>query len=177
MGSEQWSLEPQAPFRIDAVGNALIALSSEPMPDHSFAPSSWSQQHLKTLLRVRDHGSGLDHAADAALPYGGITQKVGHAFELWPLVDPLALHVGDDLPLRVAFADADSQAGREITARHLESATVQRLRTDRFGSAVVRLHAAGTWWLQASHHEQAPAFGPGPIWHHASLTFELSEAR
>jgi hypothetical protein len=174
MGSEQWSIAPAAPLRIDAIGNALIAVTLELLPDSSFAPSSWSQQHLKTLLQVRDRDADRDRPP----PYGGITQKVGQLLEIWPLVDPLGLQPGDELPVRVAFALADSQAGREVIARHLGSSVEQRVRTDAHGSAVIKLATAGSWWIHSSHqHQPTEDGGPGPIRHHASLTFELRETR
>lgn len=97
---------------------------------------------VKALVQVGDTPSG---AADTSLGYGA---------ELIPLSNPYLLKVGDTLSVRflvdgtpvpgqVMFA-----GGRTVTGRRI---AMTRLVADDTGTVVVKLSAAGAWYVKAVH--------------------------
>ena len=81
------------------------------------------------------------------MPNPGITAKTGQKIEILPLVDPLRLRRGDDLPVRVYYEGVKVKGGR-VTA------SVYR---NGLGGPGVEINAArptdahGTTWLPVTH--------------------------
>ena len=124
---------------------------------------------VKSLIRV---GAAGAKAGDAEFD-----RKLGLPLEIIVERDPYAMHIGDELPVRVEFKD--KPLGGVLVGCVLKSDAEHAVsfRTDRDGRARFKLEKSGSWLVRAVHMLPA-ASETGADWESiwASLTFELPEA-
>lgn len=94
-------------------------------------------RHLKTLIQV---GSVRDTV------YGTV---LGQKYEIILLADPMALGVGENLPVRVEFGGKPA-AGVRVVARSVEHKAAEG-RTDAAGLVSLPLSGRGEWLIRSVH--------------------------
>jgi uncharacterized protein DUF4198 len=130
-------------------------------------------QHAKCMLPVTRDGN------DLPAPSAVLSRRLGLAVELAPLLDPTALHEGDQLPLRVRCNEG-RPAGAPITVSFRPRAgdaarTIMSTQADGAGNTSVRIGGLGLYLVEAvveiaAENESAPRRV-----HRASLTFTIGE--
>jgi len=119
----------------------------------------------KTLITVGGKKQGADHRAQSTL-------------EIMPLKDPMALKIGDTLPVRVIF-QGRPLIGAELEFTHEGWADPQKPfatlgKTNDQGEIQVKVDQAGWWFLTASH--KTPYAQPEECddnFYRASLTWQV----
>ena len=171
-------------------GHALLALSTKPRivrwHDAGGARDVKLRQHVKHVCAVRDPAPVVGEAGGAPSP--AVTAAVGFDVELVPLVDPLRLQAGDELPLRLKGAGDGAvlrvRRRAALGARTAEASPRtepgQRQPLDeqmadvpcRDGTALVPLPSAGAYVLSLVDGSHAR-----DVVHVAALTFTIGAVR
>lgn len=145
----------------------------------SALPADWRGRASGETVRVRRIESmkllvraAKTDASDADLWRGSATgsSKTGQRTEIRPLIDPTAMAVGSDLPLRVSWADSASVEAK-IVVRQVGVDTVQRLSAP--GSAGwFTVTAPGEWRVEV--HRAKPLQGdPAADWELETATLSF----
>jgi hypothetical protein len=126
-------------------GVYLVALSVGP-PDARLKSDAWQQVTIcsKLIVTVGD-GSEPPRGGDR-LRAAGLSAKVGQRFEIVPLVSPVAMKVGSDLPVR-AFFDFEKLVEWPLTAIRPDG-SAETKNTDAVGAAHFRIDQPGRWILR-----------------------------
>lgn len=109
---------------------------------------------------MASHNMKYGKAIVATSPtHSGFDRIVGHKLELIPKRDPLAMKVGDVLPVEVRFngkplVGAGVEIGDSVTA--VPEDKIARYRTDAKGVAMVPIGKAGWEVLGVDHEEKSP---------------------
>ena len=186
IGGEQWSLSPEQEventgafgllLRLDPKqrGDAMLGFSTRPrtIATKSAAVTLRIQRHVKLLFHVGLNGKDLP--SDSA----AVTARFGLKMEFVPLIDPLPLEIGAELPLRLRF-DGPGLASVLVHVQFLaqgegqEGVHVHSRYSDPDGHFVLPIHAAGIWRLTAMHQVR----GSGGIIerHVAEIVFRTGE--
>ena len=182
LGGMQRTIEPDVQdgragvsLVLDSVGDALVGFSATPRSVSLGGQRVWLSQHVKTVFPVT-RGPG-----DVPQPSASVSHRIGLDFEVVPLVDPVPLLAGDELPLRVRFrgpalANCTVRLHRVAgAAGNGNDAEDHVAVTDPVGTAVLPIGGAGTYLVTASHRV-AHADGPDELFW-AALTFTTGEKR
>jgi hypothetical protein len=154
-------------------GDALVGYSTLPRRLGTDDDAAIVSHHVKCMFPVRrDTAEPLP--ASAAL-----SRRIGMPLELVPLIDPLTLLPGDDLPVQVRF-DGPSLANAPIEVRHRipgrrSPGSTFRGVTDDSGTAIVQIRGAGEHLVLASH--EAQSVDGGRHIHRATLWFAIGAPR
>lgn len=168
IGGEQWSLLPERERENSGAFGIRTRLSAEQNGDamigFSTRPRTVTTKKDATTLRIHRHVKLLFHASRKAgqAPYASaaLTARFGLQMEFVPLIDPLPLEVGAELPMRLRF-DGPGLSRTLVQVQFLaagdgqSSVHVHRRYSDQDGHFVLPIHAAGTWRLMATHQVQA----------------------
>lgn len=125
-----------------------------------------------TIVRISNEANSAGNAPSDPTA----TSKAGLAAEIRPLMDPSALGVGSDLPIRI-YIDGDAVAAARVSATHEATGTIINAATDSKGIATVRIDHAGKWTIRFHTITELTAEkDPHPVWRatSGSLTFAAS---
>lgn len=124
-------------------------------------------ESMKLLVRAAKTGS-----SDADLWRGSATgsSKTGQRTEIRPLIDPTAMAVGSDLPLRVSWADPTGVEAKFVV-RQVAAETVQRVSAPG-GAGWFTVTAPGEWRIEV--HRAKPLQGdPAADWELETATLSF----
>lgn len=78
-------------------------------------------------------------------------KPLGNRFEVFPQKDPMTVHVGDKLPIKVVFDGKPVEGAIITTGGAHSSAKKDLLKTDKEGMAMVPMEKPGLQLVKASH--------------------------
>lgn len=185
IGGEQWSLLPGPVGDAGAYGlrlrlgekqrgDAMIGFSTRPreLAASEGGPAVRISRHVKLLFHIGRDRSDLPVASPA------LTARFGLKLEFVPLIDPLPLEPGAELPLRLRF-DGPGLPRASVNVQFLpsgggqESIQLAQRKSDAEGHFVLPIHAPGIWHLRAVHEVELPG---GIVERHlAELVFRTGE--
>jgi len=184
--------DPAGFVRVAAPGLTVIGYHSNPstveMTGEKFS------QYLKEeglddilALRERQHQSGNNtremfaRCAKSLVLSGAASERqadrvLGFPLELVAERNPYAIRGGQDLPVRLTYANRPLAGALVVAMNRLNPTDKLSARTDANGRVRFRLPHAGMWMIKSVHMIPAPA-GSNAEWSSlwASLTFELPE--
>lgn len=137
--------------------------------------------HTVTLRRVESGKALARVASEGVEPTSIATSKTGQAVEIRPLMDPMALGLGSDLPVRV-YSSVPGPGDGVVIATNTTTGDVIRAQTNETSLAVVRIEKSGRWRVEFHAIEPGTAHGDDPehnpegadwIVHTATLTFTI----
>ncbi len=154
-------------LHLDRVGDALVGFSTKPRP----TTDGTTCLHGKLLFPVCAT-SGRRPPSSAA-----VSQRIGLTFELVPMIDPVPLLPGTELPLRLRF-DGPALANARVEVAYRpetsERITTTTATTDAVGTAIVPIQGRGEYLLTATHQVST---GNAIHRHSTSLYFQIGAPR
>ncbi len=139
----------------------------------SALPAEWRSRAAADVLRVR-HIESAKLLVRVARTVGGnreasvtASSKAGQRTEIRPLVDPTAMAVGSDLPMRISWSDSADVDAR-IVARQV-SAVIAQVAATQKGTGFFTVTAPGTWQVEI-HRAKWLASDPDADWELESAT-------
>lgn len=139
----------------------------------SALPAEWKTRAAADVLRVR-HIESAKLLVRVARTVGGkleasvtASSKAGQRTEIRPLVDPTAMAVGSDLPLRISWSDSADVDAR-IVARQV-SAVIAQVASTQKGTGWFTVTAPGQWQVEI-HRAKWLASDPDADWELESAT-------
>ena len=139
----------------------------------SALPAEWKSHAASDVVRVRRVESAK-LLVRVARTVGGdreasvtASSKSGQRTEIRPLVDPTAMAVGSDLPLRVSWSDS-AEVDARIVARQVSAGVAQVASTQK-GTGWLTVTAPGRWQVEI-HRAKWLASDPDADWELESAT-------
>lgn len=135
---------------------------------------SWVNKAKDEVTDARTAGRNFKHAVSLVGEPGGAPRPQGLPLEIVPLADPLHLHAGDTLEIKV-LADGVPVADVPVTAEYTTDSEASPVRTDAEGKARITVRNSGLNVIAASY--KAPTDDPAKadtINHFTTFSFTLS---
>lgn len=167
--------EARVGVRLPESGNATIAFSTKPRSVlWGDGKPALLSQHVKALFFVAD----VDLAAP--IPSAAMTYRFGLELEIVPLIDPVPLIPGEQLPLQVRYGGPEL-AGARIDVQHqdptsvADSELVFRGETDDAGAVILDVEKPGRYLATVIHGPLGT--GPSRELHRAVLSFVIGDVK
>jgi uncharacterized GH25 family protein len=182
--------DPAGLLRVDGHGLLVIGYLSNPSPiemDAQKFNQYLKDEGLDAIAAFRDRrkqtgdpGREIFSRCAKSLVLSGSPDRtqadrlLGLTLELLAERNPYTIRPGEDLPVRLVYANRPIAGVLVVAINRLNPAEKQLARTDSEGRARLRLKQGGMWLVKAVHMVPAPA-GTHADWasYWASLTFEL----
>ncbi len=173
-GYDPAKLEEVAAF--DGVGKT-VPISTRPQDDHvlldvgdgaailtaTFDNGFWSEGPDGTWVNepksavegAKQSGHYVKYATTVLSPLDATPVAMGLPLEIVPLVDPMTLAMGDELPIRVLY-DGAPLAGATVIGEYTTASDERDVTTDAAGEAVVDVRNQGLNVIAVSHSVPTP---------------------
>jgi nickel transport protein len=137
------------------------------------ADGEWVNEGKSKHPGAKSAGHYIKHVVSVVKPLQKTGTPIGHALEILPLADPLALKVGDELKVRVLLK-GKPLADAEIIGEYTTDPDVKSAKTDANGEATIKVRNFGLNVLVTDYTEKLSGNPDADqIGHNASLSFTL----
>jgi nickel transport protein len=137
------------------------------------ADGKWVNEGKSKHPDAKSAGRYIKHVVAVIKPAQKPGQAIGHALEIVPLADPLALKVGDDLKVRVLL-NGKPLADAEIIGEYTTDPDTKSAKTDASGEATIKVRNFGLNVLVTNYTEKLSGNPDADeVGHNASLSFTL----
>jgi hypothetical protein len=130
---------------VSAPGCSLLQVDLGPPSSRGFSDSWQRVTRCSKIATCRPNADRADRHRAGAL----LTAKTGSRIEIRPLLNPLELVPGSDLPVRLYF-EGESVKEVAVRADSPDGARVEAA-SDRVGIAFLRIPTSGRWTVRFAH--------------------------
>ena len=156
-------------------GTALVAVHFDNGFSSERADGSWVNQPKSAVPDAKQAGRYVKHHVAVLRSGAPLAAQPDLALQILPLVDPVALSAGDELPVQVLFAGAPLEAAKVIVD-YVNRADDPPVLTDSKGEARVTVRNQGLNVLAVAHDVATPGDPDADkIGHFATLSFTLAD--